>query len=302
LKKDYIKVFNQRMQVQIDQSSGFCFGVERAIKMAETEISDSGKVYCLGEIVHNPAELKRLKDAGLSTLEAIDFNEFQKQKVLFRAHGEPPESYKLAEEKNLKVIDATCPIVLKLQQRIKKAVQKAETTGGQVVVFGKKDHPEITGLSGHAGGKVIVVSGTDDLHQLNFSRPVFLFSQTTANTFDFEEIVSAIKEKMQPYSGNENIPLEINNTICKRVTNRVPVLEKFALEHEVIIFVGGKNSSNGRFLFEVCKKHNKRSFMVEDDKGIDPSWFLGVNLVGISGATSTPVWLLEKIAGKISQF
>jgi 4-hydroxy-3-methylbut-2-en-1-yl diphosphate reductase len=147
-----------------------------------------------------------------------------------------------------------------------------------------------------------VVSGNDDLHMLNFSKPVFLFSQTTANTFDFEKIVSAIIEKMQLYFGNENMPLEINNTICKRVTNRVPVLEKFAQEHEVIIFVGGKNSSNGRFLYEVCKKHNNKSYMVEDEKELEPAWFKNVNMIGISGATSTPVWLLEEIAAKISQF
>lgn len=289
------------MQVHIDQSSGFCFGVKKAIEIAETEISSLGEVYCLGEIVHNPAELKRLRDAGLSTLVTCDLEEFQGKTVLFRAHGEPPESYKLAEEKGLKVIDATCPIVLKLQKRIKKGVQKAEVTNGQVVIFGKKGHPEIIGLSGHAKGKVIVVSGIDDLHLLNFSKPVSLFSQTTANTFDFEKIVASIKEKMQPYFGHENMPLEINNTICKRVTNRVPVLEKFAQEHEVIIFVGGKTSSNGRFLYEVCRKYNNRSYMVEDENGINPSWFLDVNLVGISGATSTPVWLLEKIAAKISQ-
>lgn len=289
------------MQVNIDPSSGFCFGVDRAIVMAETEISDSGKVYCLGEIVHNPAELKRLQKAGLSTLEIADLRESYVKTVLFRAHGEPPESYKLAKAQGLKINDATCPIVLKLQQRIKKAVQKAEATEGQVVIFGKKGHPEIIGLTGHSGGKAIVISGNDDLHMLNFSKPVFLFSQTTANTFDFEKIVSAIKERMQPYYGNENMPLEINNTICKRVTNRVPVLEKFAKEHEVIIFVGGKNSSNGRFLFEVCKKQNNRSYMVEDEKEINPSWFMDMNLVGISGATSTPVWLLEEIAAKISR-
>lgn len=289
------------MKVHIDQSSGFCFGVERAIEMAETEIFDSGKVYCLGEIVHNPAELNRLQNAGLSTLDAINQIDYKRQSVLFRAHGEPPESYKLAEEKSLKVIDATCPIVLKLQQRIKAAVQKAETIEGQVVIFGKKGHPEIIGLTGHSGGKAIVISGNDDLHMLNFSKPVFLFSQTTANTFDFEKIVSSIEERMQPYYGNENMPLEINNTICKRVTNRVPVLEKFAKEHEVIIFVGGKNSSNGRFLFEVCKKQNNRSYMVEDEKEINPYWFMDMNLVGISGATSTPVWLLEEIAAKISR-
>ena len=289
------------MQVHIDPSSGFCFGVDKAIEMAETEISDSGKVYCLGEIVHNPAELKRLQKAGLSTLEESDL-ESQLQTVLFRAHGEPPESYKLAKEQGLKIIDATCPIVLKLQQRIKAAVQKAETTEGQVVIFGKKGHPEIIGLTGHSGGKAIVISGNDDLHMLNFSKPVFLFSQTTANNFDFEKIVSAIIEKMQPYFGNENMPLEINNTICKRVTNRVPVLEKFAQEHEVIIFVGGKNSSNGRFLYEVCKKHNNKSYLVEDEKELEPAWFKDVNMIGISGATSTPVWLLEEIAAKISQF
>lgn len=287
------------MKVQIDPSAGFCFGVANAIEKSETEISRSGSILCLGEIVHNPSELKRLKDMGLSTIDISEFEKHKNQTILFRAHGEPPESYQKAENENLAVIDATCPIVLKLQERIQKACKKAEEKNGKVILFGKKNHPEILGLIGHSKGKAKLVATPDDLSELDLSKPVFLFSQTTANPYEFDQLVLALREKMSAHFPAENLPLEVHNSICKKVTGRVPVLEKFARENEVIVFVGGKKSSNGRFLFEICKKNNPNSYMVEDEEEIDPSWFLNAKTIGISGATSTPVWLLEKIAAQL---
>ncbi len=287
------------MEVHIDRSAGFCFGVERAIQLAEEEIKKSEHVFCIGEIVHNPDELKRLNKAGLTTIDLKDLKKNSGKPVLFRAHGEPPESFKIVREHNIGLIDATCPVVLKFQSKLKKAVLKAKTIGGQVVIFGKKEHPEIKGLVGHSGGSAIVISAPEDLSLINLSKPVLLFSQTTANIHDYEKMASLIREQMLLQFQNKSIPLEINNTICKRVTNRIPALEKFAKENEVIIFVSGKNSSNGRFLFEVCKNFNARSYSIENENEIDVNWFNNIKLIGLSGATSTPVWLLEKIADKL---
>lgn len=288
------------MQVHVDPSSGFCFGVAKAVKMAEEEISVAGNLSCLGEIVHNPAEVKRLQDKGLVSIRNSDLPNSKNKTILFRAHGEPPDSYKHAKDLEMKIIDATCPVVFSLQKKVKLACSKTEKNGGQVVIFGKKGHPEINGLTGHSGGKAIIISALSDVSLLNFAKPVILFSQTTANIYDFDLIAAAIREKMSVHFPDETIPLEINNTICKRVTNRVPELEIFAKNHQVIIFVGGKNSSNGRFLFDICKKNNERSYLVEDEKELDPLWFENIEKVGISGATSTPTWQLERIANRIS--
>jgi 4-hydroxy-3-methylbut-2-en-1-yl diphosphate reductase len=287
------------MKVQIDPSAGFCFGVANAIQKSEMQISRSGSLLCLGEIVHNPSELKRLKDMGLSTIEASEFENHKNETILFRAHGEPPESYRKAEKEHMTVIDATCPIVLKLQERIQKACKKADERNGQVILFGKKNHPEILGLIGHSKGKTKLVSSPEDLSDLDLSKPVFLFSQTTANPYEFDQLIAVIKENMSAHFPAEDPPLEVHHSICKKVTGRVPVLEKFAKENDVIVFVGGKKSSNGRFLYEICKKNNPNSYMIEDEGDIDHSWFSNTKTIGISGATSTPLWLLEKIAAQL---
>ncbi len=284
------------MEVNIDSTAGFCFGVKKAIELAETEMKKSGSIACLGEIVHNPAEMQRLSKTGLKSIDEAALNYLRDSKILFRAHGEPPESYQKAIDLNINVIDATCPIVIQLQKKIKRAVSRAETSGGQVAVFGKKGHPEIIGLIGHSGGKARLISGPEDLSLLDFSKPLELFSQTTANIFDFQKVAGMIQERMQEFFPEANTPLLVHNTICKQVSNRVPALHKMAGENDIVIFVGGRKSSNGRFLFEECLKINKNSFMVEVETEINPIWLKGVKKIGLTGATSTPLWLLKKIA------
>lgn len=284
------------MKVTIDSSAGFCFGVKKAIELAEKEMEKSGPLACLGEIVHNPSEMQRLSQAGLISITGESLKDLKKKKVLFRAHGEPPESFKKAKDLNLEIIDATCTVVSKLQEKIKKAVANAETSKGQVAIFGKKGHPEIIGLLGHSGGKAILITGVDDLHRLDFSRPVELFSQTTANMYDFEKIAEIIYGRMQEFFTKTSIPLKVHNTVCRQVSNRIPLLHKLAEENDIVIFVGGKKSSNGRFLFEECLKINPKSFMVEEEDEINPEWLKGLKKAGLTGATSTPLWLLKKIA------
>jgi 4-hydroxy-3-methylbut-2-en-1-yl diphosphate reductase len=284
------------MEVTIDKNSGYCFGVEFAIKMAEDEMEGSDKLYCLGDIVHNDMEVKRLSEKGLIVIDRDQLQELNDCKVLIRAHGEPPETYRTAIENNIELIDASCPVVLKLQHRVKTAFDKMEKENGQIVIYGKKGHAEVIGLTGQTLEKAIVVMEDKDLEKIDFAKPVTLFSQTTKSTKGFYELKSKIEEKIKAEKGVLNeLDFNANDSICRQVSNREPQLSNFAKENDIIIFVSGKKSSNGKALFQVCKGVNERSYFVENESEIDPIWLNSNDRVGICGATSTPMWLMEQV-------
>ncbi len=288
------------MNVAIDKNSGYCFGVEFAIQMAEDEISNGEQLYCLGDIVHNSMEVERLTKKGLRIIDKDDLKNLHDCKVLIRAHGEPPETYELALKNNIELIDASCPVVLKLQNRVKHAFDNMEVKEGQIVIYGQVGHAEVIGLTGQTLDKAIIITNESDLEKIDFNRPVTLFSQTTKSTQGFYQIKALIEEKIQAIGKDSMTEFDANDSICRQVSNREPQLQKFAKEHDVIIFVSGKKSSNGKALFSVCKNQNERSYFVENETEILPSWFSVNDSVGICGATSTPMWLMENVAEKIS--
>ncbi|SNS38098.1 4-hydroxy-3-methylbut-2-enyl diphosphate reductase [Belliella buryatensis] len=284
------------MNVTIDKNSGYCFGVEFAIKMAEDEMEGNDRLYCLGDIVHNDMEVKRLSEKGLVVIDREKLQDLSDCKVLIRAHGEPPETYRTAIENNIELIDASCPVVLKLQHRVKTAFDKMEKEKGQIVIYGKKGHAEVIGLTGQTLEKAIVVMEDKDLEKIDFTKPVTLFSQTTKSTKGFYELKEKIEEKIKATKGVLNeIDFNANDSICRQVSNREPQLKHFASEKDVIIFVSGKKSSNGKALYQVCKNENEKSYFVENESEIDPNWFSPEDKVGICGATSTPMWLMEQV-------
>lgn len=284
------------MEVTIDKNSGYCFGVEYAIKMAEDEMADNQKLYCLGDIVHNDMEVRRLSDKGLVVIDREDLQCLRDCKVLIRAHGEPPETYRTAIKNNIELIDASCPVVLKLQHRVKTAFDKMEKQEGQIVIYGKKGHAEVIGLTGQTLEKAIIVMEDKDLDQIDFSRPVTLFSQTTKSTRGFYELKEKIEDRIRSEKGSlEEMDFNANDSICRQVSNREPQLLKFSEEKDVIFFVSGKKSSNGKALFQVCKGVNPRSYFVENEQDINPDWIRPEDSVGICGATSTPMWLMEQV-------
>lgn len=288
------------MQVTIDKNSGYCFGVEFAIKMAEDEMENSDQLYCLGDIVHNDMEVKRLREKGLVVIDRDQLQELNDCKVLIRAHGEPPETYKTAIKNNIELIDASCPVVLKLQHRVKTAFDKMERDNGQIVIYGKKGHAEVIGLTGQTLEKAIVVMEDADLEKIDFSRPVTLFSQTTKSTKGFYELSQKIEERIKAAKGELTaLDFNANDSICRQVSNREPQLQKFAQENDVILFVSGKKSSNGKALYQVCLSENPRSYFVENETEVDPSWFHPQDRVGICGATSTPMWLMEQVKAHV---
>lgn len=299
---DQLKLIGFQMNIEIDSNSGFCFGVVNAIQLAETELDKAEKLYCLGDIVHNSAEVERLKTKGLVTINHDELKNLKNCKVLLRAHGEPPETYKIALENNIQLIDASCPVVLKLQKNIKLGFDEILEKGGQVVIYGKEGHAEVNGLVGQTNGKAIVIGGKEDLDKIDFSKPINLFSQTTKSIEGFYEIEKEIRKRMIEKQGNDNVLLISNDTICRQVSHRQPQLQEFAKKHDVIIFVSGKKSSNGKMLYQVCKEENPNTFFVSDENELDKSWFVKAQSVGICGATSTPRWLMEKIARVIQEF
>lgn len=272
------------MQIEIDEHSGFCFGVTTAIKKAEEELTKCESLYCLGDIVHNGRECDRLKALGLNTVDHSDLESLHDTKMLLRAHGEPPATYDKARRQNIQLIDATCPVVLNLQKRIKTAYEE----GGQIVIYGKNGHAEVIGLVGQTNGEATVIENLEDAKHLDFNRDIKLFSQTTKSLAGFREIVSYIEQNM-----HEGAHFTYSDTICRQVANRMPNIQSFAQKHDVILFVCGKKSSNGKVLFAECKKVNPHSYLVDNPSDIDFNWFNDIRSIGICGATSTPKWLME---------
>lgn len=286
------------MKVVIDPNSGFCFGVVYAIQAAENELNKSKTLYCLGDIVHNNMEVERLKEKGLKIISHEEFENLTDAVVLIRAHGEPPETYKTAIKNNIKLIDASCPVVLRLQNKIRLGYDEALRKNAQIVIYGKDGHAEVNGLVGQTNSDAIIINSTEDIKKIDFNKSIILFSQTTQSKDGFDEIVALLEEKIK--DKGLNLFIEANDTICRQVSNREPQISKFAASHDVIIFVSGKKSSNGIFLFDVCLKINKRTYFISSVEELDPSWFLNCQSVGVCGATSTPMWLMEEVAKKIS--
>ena len=287
------------MEVTIDVNSGFCFGVVFAIQMAEDELKNSGNLYCLGDIVHNNMEVERLEKKGLKIIDHEQFKTLRDTKVLIRAHGEPPETYRTAIENNIELIDASCPVVLKLQNRIRNGVENLGE--GQIVVYGKEGHAEVNGLVGQTNGKAIIVDTIEDLGKLDYYKPIQFFSQTTQPTEGFKLMRDEIQRRINESGNSNEIVLESNDTLCRQVSNREPQLREFAANHDIIVFVSGKKSSNGKVLFDVCHEVNAQSYFVSTWEEVDASWFDNDSKVGICGATSTPMWLMEDIAEKLRQ-
>lgn len=288
------------MKVDIEPGSGFCFGVENAVKIAEEALKGGKQVYCLGEIVHNEVEVARLKDMGLVTITHEQFAELHDTRVLVRAHGEPPSTYAAAQKNNITIIEATCPIVHSIQEKITNVRALAEQSDGQIVIFGKEGHAEVIGLLGAAGDKGILVTGKHDTGKIDFTKPVWLFSQTTRSKTEYELVAEIIRLNLERESKNHpGNDLRVYKTICRQVSDREPQLKEFAGRHDVIVFVSGKKSSNGQMLFSVCRGENSRSHFITSPGEIDPSWFIGAQNAGVCGATSTPRWLIRQVADAI---
>lgn len=281
------------MTVEIDQASGFCHGVVSAIRKAEERLDSGGTLYCLGDIVHNSNEVERLRQRGLVTITHAELENLSGQKVLLRAHGEPPSTYATARDKGIEIIDATCPVVLQLQRRIK-AAYDTRTPGLQIVIYGKLGHAEVNGLVGQTNGEAIVVENSDGLDQIDFSRPVALYSQTTKSTDGLRVIAAEIKKRLNP-----GVEFTYHDTICRQVANRVPQLKAFAAGHELVLFVSGKKSSNGKILYSECVGVNAHTHLISEPSEIAPEWLDGIESVGICGATSTPRWLMEQVRDKV---
>ncbi|MGV3504578.1 MAG: 4-hydroxy-3-methylbut-2-enyl diphosphate reductase [Adhaeribacter sp.] len=286
------------MTITIDKNSGYCFGVEFAIQMAEDEMEGVPELYCLGDIVHNSMEVNRLYQKGLRIIDRQQLQDLHDCKVLIRAHGEPPETYQLALKNNIELIDASCPVVLKLQNRVKHAFDHMQQVNGQIVIYGQQGHAEVIGIAGQTHDSAIIVTTEEDLDKVDFSRPVTLFSQTTKSTKGFYHIKALMEERIAQARGN-TADFDANDSICRQVSNREPQLSRFAAEHDVIIFVSGKKSSNGKALYSVCQQVNAQSYFVENEQELQPAWFEKAASVGICGATSTPMWLMQQVADKI---
>lgn len=281
--------------IEIDQYSGFCFGVTRAINMAEEQLADTGHLYCLGDIVHNSNEVERLKQEGLETITHEQLKKLHDVNVLLRAHGEPPETYEIARRNNIKIIDATCPVVLKLQQRIKHTYND-EPNEPQIVIYGKRGHAEVNGLVGQTSGKALVIESVNEIDKIDFSRNVYLYSQTTKSVQELKKIIEAVKWRMT--GGAE---LKSYDTICRSVANRIPQIREFATRHDLILFVCGSKSSNGKILFGECLDANPNSHLVSNESEINPQWLVGKKSIGICGATSTPMWLMNSVKSAIER-
>ena len=278
------------IEVEIDKGSGFCFGVVTAIESAERELDNTDILYCLGDIVHNSLEVERLQAQGLRTIDHHGFSRLKGKKVLLRAHGEPPETYAIARTNNIEIIDATCPVVLRLQKRIKQEYDNVPASQDtQIVIYGKNGHAEVLGLVGQTHGKAIVIETPAEAAHLDFTKDIRLYSQTTKSLEEFWQIIEYIKEHISP-----DATFEFYDTICRQVANRMPNIRKFAAAHDLIFFVCGRKSSNGKILYQECKKINPNSYLIDQPEEIDRNLLENVRSIGICGATSTPKWLMEE--------
>ena len=285
------------MIVEIDENAGFCSGVTNAINKAEAEISASGSLFCLGEMVHNQEEMSRLEKLGMKTVTYNEFENFSDCTVLIRAHGEPPETYALAKKNNISLIDATCPIVLRLHKIIyQNSIQNPDY---QTVIFGKKDHAEVVGLVGQVGGKAVVISKEEETGKIDFTKSIFLYSQTTMNVHDYEKVAEKIENRLKATSPDK--VFKKFNTVCRSVSKREEKLSEYAKKFDAVLFVAGSNSSNGKYLFSTCKASNPNSYYISSEKDLTPEMTKGVERLGITGATSTPKWLLRLIAEKAAK-
>lgn len=282
------------MTVEIDESSGFCFGVTTAIRKAEEELRNSGRLYCLGDIVHNSDEVDRLRSIGLITITHEEMAELKGVKVLLRAHGEPPSTYELAKKNGIEIIDATCPVVLKLQQRIKSTY--SQESHPQIVIYGKIGHAEVNGLVGQTSGEAIVVEDSMQLGKIDYDKDISLYSQTTKSLEGFQSMIEAIESKK-----GKDVKFESFDTICRQVANRVDHLKDFAKKHHTVLFVAGAKSSNGKILFGHCREVNPHTYLVSNETMINPEWLHGATSIGICGATSTPRWLMEKVKERVEE-
>ncbi|MBD8388266.1 4-hydroxy-3-methylbut-2-enyl diphosphate reductase [Dysgonomonas sp. BGC7] len=282
--------------IEIDAKSGFCFGVVNAIKKAEEELAKGGVLYCLGDIVHNNLEVDRLEKLGLKTINHEEFAQLKNARVLLRAHGEPPSTYKTAKDNNIDIIDASCPVVLRLQKKIHDKYDNEKDNNTQIVIYGKNGHAEVNGLLGQTDSSAIVIEKKDDLEKLDFSKNICLFSQTTKPLDGFQEIIDIIQSRM---TGDASF--EYFDTICRQVSNRIPNIKEFAQKHNIIFFVAGEKSSNGKVLFAECKKYNPNSYFITTPSDIDPNVLSANASIGICGATSTPKWQMEAVEAKIDE-
>lgn len=283
------------MRIVIDDNSGFCFGVVRAISEAEASLKRCGEVYSLGDIVHNRVEVQRLETLGLSSVTHADMESLAGRTLLVRAHGEPPHTYRRAKELGIEIIDATCPVVARLQRRVREAYAYMSSVGGRVVLLGKRGHAEVIGLTGQVNDDVTVVERLEDIDSLDFSHPIHLLSQTTQSIELFNTLANTIRERM-----DEGVEFIVTDTICRRVAGREPLLADFSKSVDLVLFVCGKKSSNGKVLSEVCRKANPRCYNIEEPSEIEPEWLAGVESIGICGATSTPRWLMEQVAERVT--
>ena len=283
------------LHIEIDPASGFCFGVVKAVEAAEAELKNNGALYCIGDIVHNNMEMERLEKKGLKSISNNDLSKIEKTKVLIRAHGEPPITYQRAKEKGNELIDATCPVVLKLQQRIKKSWEELRQRNGQVVIYGKAGHAEVVGLVGQTENEAVVVESINELSKVDLNKDTHVYAQTTKSIDGFKQIVAYLKENI-----NVECEFKFFDTICRQVAGRLPKIMLFARKHDVVVFVGGKKSSNAKMLFDKCQESNKQSYFVSDADELKAEWFDGpMRSIGVSGATSTPPWLMEQVVRQI---
>jgi 4-hydroxy-3-methylbut-2-enyl diphosphate reductase len=287
------------MKVTIDPNAGFCFGVVRAIGIVDDELSSNIDLYCLGHIVHNSEEVARLKKNGLKTIDVDEMEKLNDTKVVIRAHGEPLSTYTLAKEHNIEIIDATCPIVIRLQKMIKEQYEEIRGLAGQIVIFGKPNHPEVIGLNGQTNNTSIIISDKEDIEKIDLMKPVRLFAQTTRDKDSYKDISEEIKRRKEKLGLNTDYDYKVFDTICSKVSNRSKQIKIFAEENDVIIFVSDQKSSNGKYLYQIAKSVNPRSFFISRKEEIEREWFMKNDRVGISGATSTPEWLMKDVAGMI---
>lgn len=291
----------EKINIIVDPDAGFCFGVIRAIDVLDNMLDISNDIYCLGDVVHNEEEIKRLQNKGLKIIDHESVKTLKNKKVVIRAHGEPQSTYDIAKNNNIDVTDATCPIVLQLQAKIRKQYKTIKEHNGQIVIYGKIKHPEVIGLNGQTEDNAIIIENISGIDKIDFNKPIRLFSQTTSNTDRYKEIIEEIKRRKAESDDKSGSGLEVFETICTKVSNRAKHIKDFAKNNCVVIFVSDKKSSNGKYLYQICKSVNKNCHFISNASEIRKEWFRNVEKIGISGATSTPSWLMEKVADEIKK-